>query len=122
MQTSGGEILLRVKARKQWAEEFADIEVVANPRGSVVTLGERGCVAVERSGRRFERPAFEVKAADTTGAGDVFHGAYIRGMLEGWDLERVLEFACAVAALKCTKPGGREGIPSMAEAMAFLGW
>jgi ribokinase len=92
------------------------------PETVVVTLGSKGCLAVDKSGRRIEQPAFEIKAVDTTGAGDVFHGAYIRGLLEDWDLPRVLEFACAVAALKCTKPGGRKGIPSMAGAMAFLGW
>jgi multidrug efflux pump subunit AcrB len=40
IQTSGGEILLRVNARKQWADEFAQIEIMANPNGSVVTLGD----------------------------------------------------------------------------------
>lgn len=92
------------------------------PEVVVVTLGPRGCIAVNRNGERIEQPGFEVKAVDTTGAGDVFHGAYLRGLLGGWDLARILEFACAVAALKCTKPGGRTGIPSMAEAAAFLGW
>ncbi len=53
VQTSGGEILLRVKARKQWAEEFAGIEVVANTGGSVVTLGE---IATIRDG--FEEIGF----------------------------------------------------------------
>jgi sulfofructose kinase len=91
------------------------------PEVVVVTLGAGGCFVIDKDGRRFEQPGFEVRAVDTTGAGDVFHGAYVRGLLEGWDLPRVIEFACAVAAIKCTKPGGREGIPSMAEAMAFLG-
>ncbi len=53
VETSGGEILLRMKARKQWAEEFAGIEVVANPGGSVVTLGE---IATIRDG--FEEIGF----------------------------------------------------------------
>lgn len=53
VQTSGGEILLRMKARKQWADEFAGIEVVANPGGSVVTLGE---IATIRDG--FEEIGF----------------------------------------------------------------
>jgi ribokinase len=92
------------------------------PEVVVVTLGAGGCLAIDKSGRRFEKPGFDVRAVDTTGAGDVFHGAYIRAMLEGWDLGRTLEFANAVAALKCTKPGGRDGIPSMAGAIAFLGW
>jgi sulfofructose kinase len=88
----------------------------------VVTLGARGCFAMDVDGARLEQPGFAVKVVDTLGAGDVFHGAYVRGLLEDWDLPRVLEFACAVAALKCTVHGGRAGIPSMAEAAAFLGW
>lgn len=92
------------------------------PEVVAVTLGDRGCFAIDKGGRQIEQPGFKVNTVDTTGAGDVFHGAYIRGLIEGWDLSRVIEFACAVAALKCTKPGGRDGIPSMARAMTFLGW
>jgi sulfofructose kinase len=88
----------------------------------VVTLGARGCLAIDKDGARLEQPGFGVKVVDTLGAGDVFHGAYVRGLLEDWDLPRILEFACAVAAIKCTRHGGRAGIPSMAEAAAFLGW
>ncbi len=99
---------------------FALLEL--GPEVVVVTLGARGCFAIDKGGGQVNQPGFTVKIVDTLGAGDVFHGAYVRGLLEDWDLPRVLEFACAVAALKCTKHGGRGGIPSMAEAAAFLGW
>ncbi len=102
-------------------EEAARSILEMGPEVVVVTLGAGGCFALERGGRRCEQPGFKVKAVDTTGAGDVFHGAYIRALLEGWDLPRVLEFSCAVAALKCRKLGGRSGIPSMAETTAFIG-
>jgi len=92
------------------------------PEVVVITMGADGCIALDRAGRAYEQRGFTVNAVDTTGAGDVFHGAYARGLLEGWSLERILEFSCAVAALKCTKPGGRSGIPTMAETIAFLGW
>jgi sulfofructose kinase len=89
------------------------------PESSVVTLGEKGCVFF--SGRDvIEVPGFAVKAVDTTGAGDVFHGAYLFGMLQGWDVLRACIFANAVAALKCRRLGGRTGIPSLPEALAFL--
>jgi len=91
-------------------------------RVAVVTLGERGCLARDEEGRRYEQDAFKVKAVDTTGAGDVFHGAYAKALLEGWDTRKALEFASAAAALKCTKPGGRSGIPTMGQVAAFLGW
>jgi ribokinase len=65
-------------------------------------------------------PAFEVDAVDTTGAGDVFHGGYVYGLLRNWGLVRTLTFASACAAMKCTKVGGRAGIPRLEEVLAFL--
>lgn len=61
-----------------------------------------------------------VTVVDTTGAGDVFHGAAIYARLQGWDWARVFAFASAVAALKCTKLGGRTGIPTRQEVDAYL--
>lgn len=91
-----------------------------HPEAAVVTLGERGCVALTGEGL-LELPGFDVEAVDTTGAGDVFHGAFVFGVLEGWDIERICVFSNAVAALKCRRLGGRAGIPDLAEAMSFLG-
>ena len=65
-------------------------------------------------------PAFPVRTVDTTGAGDVFHGAFLARWLETEDVMECLRFASAVAALKCLKPGGRSGIPTRHEAEAFL--
>jgi sugar/nucleoside kinase (ribokinase family) len=65
-------------------------------------------------------PAFTVEAVDTTGAGDVFHAGYIYGLLQEWDLERVLRFASAMAALTCKKVGGRTGAPGLGEVVEFL--
>ncbi len=52
---------------------------------------------------------------DTTGAGDVFHGAFARGLTLGYDLPTNLEFSALVAALKCRALGGRAGIPRKEE-------
>ena len=68
----------------------------------------------------FTTPAFDVPAVDTTGAGDVFHGGYLYGVLQGWELRRSVTFASAVAAMKCRLPGGRSGIPTRAEVDLFL--
>ena len=57
---------------------------------------------------------------DTTGAGDVFHGAILVGLMHEWDLIQSAKFASAVAALSCTKLGGRSGIPTFGETMDFL--
>ncbi|MCC6503455.1 MAG: sugar kinase [Deltaproteobacteria bacterium] len=84
-----------------------------------VTLGRKGSVTLH-DGRIFTHKACQVKAVDTTGAGDVFHGAYAFGVLQGWDMKKTVEFASIVAAMKCTKLGGRTGIPTLKEAMRFL--
>ncbi|MBD3178517.1 MAG: hypothetical protein GF417_02400 [Candidatus Latescibacteria bacterium] len=89
------------------------------PRASVVTLGEAGCACME-SGRIFKEPGFRVESVDTTGAGDVFHGAFLFGVLQKWDIKRICIFSNAVAAMKCRKLGGRAGIPDIDQALEFL--
>ena len=78
------------------------------------TLGRLGVLAWD--GRRFLLcPGFVVKAVDTTGAGDVFHGAFVYGLAQGWAMEAILEFSCAAAALNCTAVGARGGIATLGE-------
>jgi sugar/nucleoside kinase (ribokinase family) len=89
------------------------------PRVFVQTEGDKGCHTITAE-ERFNTPAFHVDVVDTTGAGDVFHGAYIVGLMQGWDLRRVARFASAVSAIKCTRLGGRAGIPDFEQTMAFL--
>ena len=81
-----------------------------------VTWGERGSWFACSDGAEFHVPAFEVNVVDTTGAGDVFHGAFSFGLARAWDALRCARFASAVAALNCTKLGGRAGIPTCEEA------
>jgi sulfofructose kinase len=80
-----------------------------------VTAGERG---VYWPGGH--QPAFKVEAVDTLAAGDVFHGAFAFGLVEGWDIAQTIRFASAAAAIKCTRFGGRLGAPTRAEVEAFL--
>lgn len=89
------------------------------PDIAVITLGEKGCVGLDSTGF-FYQPAFSVPVKDTTGAGDVFHGAFIFGMLEGWSSAECARFASTVSAVKCTVLGGRAGIPTRREALDFL--
>jgi sulfofructose kinase len=84
-----------------------------------ITAGVEGSVFLAH-GKRIESPAFRVPVADTTGAGDVFHGGFIYGLLQKWNLEDVIRFAHAVAAMKCMKIGARRGIPTLAEVQTFL--
>jgi ribokinase len=89
------------------------------PRVVVVTLGHRGSLCLSREGL-FRQQAFSAPVIDTTGAGDVFHGAFIYGLLRSWDLGRIMPFASAVAAIKCGKMGGRAGIPTLSQTERFL--
>ncbi len=90
-----------------------------NPKAATVTLGAKGSVT-SAGGGTFATPAFKVAAVDTTGAGDVFHGGYIYGLISGFDIRRTVEFASAFAALKCLKPGGRDGIPTLGETLKLM--
>jgi len=81
---------------------------------TAATLGADGVVAWD--GERFHlRPAYCVDVVDTTGAGDIFHAGFIYGLLQGWPLPRRLDFACAAAALNCTRTGARGGIGPVSE-------
>jgi sulfofructose kinase len=84
-----------------------------------MTLGREGALALTPEGT-LHSPGFVVNAVDTTGAGDVFHAGFILGLLKGWSLQRTMEFANAVAAMKCTRLGGRRGIPTLRDAVGFL--
>jgi sugar/nucleoside kinase (ribokinase family) len=84
------------------------------PKCVVATLGREGAVCLSVEGL-VESRGFEVRCVDSTGAGDVFHGAFIYGLVAGWGLERALDFSTAAAALNCTAIGAREGIKPLAE-------
>jgi sugar/nucleoside kinase (ribokinase family) len=88
-------------------------------RFPVVTLGDQGAVAGGRQGV-IESPAFQVAARDTTGAGDVFHAAFIWGLLEGMSGARILRAANAAAAMNCRAVGAQGGLPSREELEGFL--
>ncbi len=88
-------------------------------RVPVVTLGADGVVWLE--GDTMHRlHAFQVRAVDTTGAGDVFHGALALVLGEGMPSRQALRFASATAALKCTRFGGGAGTPTRDEVEAYL--
>jgi len=86
----------------------------------VVTAGDQGCWYAERDGPVQHFPAFKVPVVDTTGCGDVFHGAYAARIAQGEAVPAAIRVATATAALKATRPGGRAGIPNRATVEAFL--
>lgn len=86
----------------------------------VVTDGANGAYFYTGEGDVQHQPAFEVDVVDTTGCGDVFHGAYTAALRWGYPVESCVRFASATSALKATQPGGRQGIPDQETVEAFL--
>ncbi|HYF56403.1 MAG TPA: PfkB family carbohydrate kinase [Salinarimonas sp.] len=84
-----------------------------------VTVGEDGFTWLDQSGARTE-PGFAVPVVDTLGAGDVFHGAFALAIAEGRPIRETACFANAAAGLKCTRAGGRAGIPRREDVEALL--
>jgi sulfofructose kinase len=84
-----------------------------------MTRGAEGAIFVQGD-HLMKSSAFRVPVADTTGAGDVFHGAFIYGLLQEWALEDIIRFSHAVAAMKCRHIGARRGIPTLSEVQEFL--
>lgn len=107
------------------SEKSCDIEKAVmkmkpfNAKAFTITLGDRGSITISGNDV-FQIPAFKIDVIDTTGAGDVFHGGYIYGLLQKWDIKEVVRFASAFAALKCRKLGGRAGIPTLEEVKSLL--
>ncbi len=81
---------------------------------TTVTLGSKGSVTIYNN-ELINIPAYPVRAIDTTGAGDVFHGAFLYGWLNSWDIRQTLRFASAAAAMNCLSLGAHGGIPKKPE-------
>ncbi|KRE17759.1 hypothetical protein ASE63_00715 [Bosea sp. Root381] len=113
------------------AQALKEVSGEANPRVGLakvgrevptwlaVTLGPEGVLFVE-NGEVVQSPAFPIEAVDTLGAGDVWHGAFALALAEGQGERDAIRFASAVAAIKCTRFGGRAGSPRREEVEAFL--
>lgn len=81
----------------------------------IVTLEDAGC-AYRNSLNQVEIiPSIKVKAIDTTGAGDIFHGAFVYGIVKNWPMEKILRFSNVAGAMSVTKMGGRNSIFSLKE-------
>jgi ribokinase len=61
-----------------------------------------------------------VDSVDTTGAGDVFHGAFLYGLFQDWSVGRCLRFANSAGALSCTQYGARGGIPPLEKVTSMV--
>jgi sugar/nucleoside kinase (ribokinase family) len=104
------------------ADPFRALEKIQREYGmrvAAMTLGADGALA-RADGSFFYSPGFVVQCADTTGAGDVFHGAFCYAVLAGMELRESLEFSNAMAALNCTRLGARGGIALERDARAVM--
>jgi sugar/nucleoside kinase (ribokinase family) len=101
--------------------ESTVISLAQNRACTVVTDGSRGCWYVDAQDPHVKHlPAFKVDVVDTTGCGDVFHGAYAAALLSGMSIPESIRFAAAAAAIKATRPGGQLGIADRATVEQFL--
>ena len=90
-----------------------------SPEIVVITQGKKGGIIFDGKEVK-DYPAFLVDAVDSNGSGDVFHGAFAFAMDMGYNYYDACIFSSAVSALKCTKVGAREGVPTLAEVKDFL--
>jgi sulfofructose kinase len=110
----------------QWTNESDPckaLERIQNEYGMAVaamTLGAHGAIA-RIAGQFVYSPAYIINCVDTTGAGDVFHGAFCYAVLQKLPMREALDFCNAMAALNCTALGARGGIRSLEEAHSLMG-
>lgn len=110
---------LRVSGKESYEEALIEM-ATWGPKIVIATLGEKGSLAVV-DGVVKAYPAFtSLPVVDTTGCGDVFHGAFLSALLKGKDTEEAIFFASAASALKATEKGGRKGIPTWERVTEFL--
>lgn len=105
------------------AERVMDRLLTMGPKTIILTLGKKGCIIKNKTVS--ERiPAFEVKAIDSTAAGDTFCGALAAGLSKGKDIKEAVTFATAAAAICVTRMGAQPSIPTDEEVFKFLnkGW
>ena len=98
------------RALEAMAAEYPSARLVC------ATLGDKGSLA-RCNGREIRTPAFQVDCVDSTGAGDAFRGGFVAGclLMPDADVEDVLAYANAVAALNCRALGARGGLPTAGE-------
>lgn len=112
-----------VVASKSFLEKFSNIKIdnddkfdeaikIANKHFNnlIVTLEDKGCIY---NGKII--PSIKVKAIDSTGAGDIFHGAFVYGLACCWDIDKILKFSNIAGALSVTRLGSRNSVFSLKE-------
>lgn len=107
-----------VVASKNFLEEFSNIKIIDDQslnnaleyasqyfKNIIVTLEDKGCAY---KGKRIS--SIKVNTVDSTGAGDIFHGAFVYGLTQNWDMDKILKFANIAGALSVTRLGSRNSV------------
>jgi len=111
---SSKEFPARLTGEKDLLKSLPEIMRRFKNRVTAATLGRDGVLAWDGSTFRYF-PAYRASAVDTTGAGDIFHAAFVYAQLAEWGLEEQLSFSCAAAGLNCNGPGARGHIATVEE-------
>lgn len=101
------------KNKDHHAEMFAQVKAL-NKKEVVITLGAQGLL-YESNGVLTQLPAFKVDVVDTTGAGDIFHGAFAYGVAKGMPIEKIVRMSSMASALSIQKQGCVTSIPTLEE-------
>lgn len=102
------------------AESAAALQRARGHAAVVVTAGEQGAWFCSAGEGVKHQPALKVEVVDTTGCGDVFHGAYAACLSWGGSIVEAVQVATIAAGLKATQPGGRQGIPNRETVASLL--
>lgn len=100
---------------------FSQIESI-NQKHAVITLGERGLLYRNTEGKLCHLPAYPARAVDTSGAGDVFHGAFAYGLYQHMPLEENLRQSAMAACLSVQREGSQTAIPCLEEVQQHLSY
>ncbi len=85
----------------------------------MLTLGSDGCIYA-KDGKKYRHPIFDVKAVDTTAAGDTFLGYFVYGIANGCGENEIIKTASCASAIAVTKNGAAPSIPTMNEVKSSL--
>ena len=113
------EFALKLTGEKDAREAAKSLYEKFRPEALVITQGVKGGLLMDEKGLRAYR-SYKVTAVDTNGCGDTFHGAFAAGKIKGMDNDRACRYASAAAAVKCTRLGARNAMPTDEECRRFL--
>ena len=113
------EFAIKITGCKNTQEAAVVLEEKYHPEVLIITEGSKGGFRW-LNGKEIRYPVFPVEAIDSNGAGDTFHGAFVAARIKGMDVMEAAKFASATSALKCTRFGAQEGIPSFDEVIEFM--